>query len=193
MRAAPRADACPARPARRVQATGLTLIELMIALAVLALLVVASVPGFQSIVGRHRLQAAAQHLRADLALARQLAMDRSTDVHLSFQPGPQWCYALSLGVAADCRQAVATAAGPVLKLVRADQYPQVRLDEAQPMLLAARTGTSNAGPREAHFATPRGERLTVRLGIPGRASVCSETGALGQSNACPPRAAPSND
>ncbi|MBP6901270.1 MAG: prepilin-type N-terminal cleavage/methylation domain-containing protein [Burkholderiaceae bacterium] len=172
------------RPAFRRRA-GLTLIELMIALAVLALLVAASVPGFQSIVGRHRLQAAAQHLRADLALARQLAMDRATDVHLSFHPGPQWCYVLSLGGPADCHSSVAP--GLVIKRVRAEQFPLVRLDEAQAMVLAARSGTSNAGPREAHFATPRGERLTVRLGIPGRASVCSETGALGQSNACPAR------
>ena len=112
---------------------GFTLVELAIVLAVLAVLVAAGMPPFGAALARHRLQAAAHHLQADLSLARQEAVAHGQSAHLSLQPGAQWCWALSLGAAVDCRQATPGAfnGGQVLKVVHADAHPNTTLAEAE--------------------------------------------------------------
>lgn len=152
---------------------GLTLVELMIVLSVAAVLSTMAVPTLGSVLARHRLKSAAYHLQADLALARQEALRRGQVAHIVFQPGANWCYALSMGVAGDCHQALAQGPSPVLKTVHASQHPDVVLLQALPMALDAGQGTSLLGQGHALLANTRGERLLVQLSLPGRASLCA--------------------
>lgn len=164
----------PARPAETASAQrGVTLVELMIVLAVAALLGAAALPSMATMLGRHRLQAAARHLQADLALARQEALRHGRVAHLVFEPGANWCYALSLGVASGCQPGSAGVGSALLKLVRADQYPDVVLVDAGAMALDARDGTSLLGQGQASFVSLRGDRLTVHLSHLGRAALCA--------------------
>lgn len=152
---------------------GFTLVELVIVLSVAAVLSAVAVPTFAAMLARQRLKAAAHHLQADLSLARQEALRRGLVAHLVFQPGANWCYQLSLGVAGDCHQPATAGASPVLKTVHAAQYPDVVLLQALPMALDARQGTSLLGQGHALFANSRGERLLVQLSAPGRAALCA--------------------
>lgn len=95
----------PLRPGCRARARGFTLLELMAALALSAIVVLLAVPSFAGAVARHRLQAAAEQLAHDLADARFEAAQRGTALHLSFATGAQWCYALALQAGCDCRAA----------------------------------------------------------------------------------------
>lgn len=157
---------------------GFTLVELMIVLSVAAVLSTMAVPSMASLLARHRLKAVAHHLQADLALARQEAQRRGQVAHVVFRPGANWCYAVSLGVAADCHQSPAQGPNPVLKVVHAAQHPDIVLLQAQPMALDANQGSSLLGHGHALFANSRNERLLVQLSLPGRASLCAPGAGL---------------
>ncbi len=171
------------RPIRR--SSGFTLLELVIALTLVGLFGAMALPSFASLVARQRLHAAAHHLQADIALARQEAGRRAQAVHLAFQPGAQWCYMLSTGPAGDCRQAGATsAASGVIRVVRAADHPGVLLLEAGAMALDGRSGASLTGIARARFASLEGLQLQVSLGPLGRASVCAPAAKVAGMPAC---------
>ncbi len=167
-------------------APGFTLLELVIALAIVAILAALSVPTFASLVARQRLHAAVEHLRADIALARQEAGRRAQPVHLVFQPGSPWCYAIGTGPVGDCQQAVAAPGSGLIKVVRGADQPGVRLLLATPMTLEGRTGGSGRAAGLARFASAEGQELQVRLSPLGHASVCAPAAAVAGKPACPP-------
>lgn len=166
------------------RATGFTLLELVIALAIVAILTAMSVPTFASLVARQRLQAAVQNLRADIALARQEAGRRGQPVHLSFSPGSRWCYAIGTVVLADCQQAAAAPGNGLVKVVRGTDHPGVQLLQATPMALTSRTGGSLLGEGMARFASAEGQQLQLRLGPLGNTSVCAPAAVVAGVAAC---------
>lgn len=73
---------------------GVTLIELMVVIATVAILAAIAVPSFQSTIERNRLNAAIQDLKGALQLARTVALKKSVDVTFTPTPGNDgsWCY-----------------------------------------------------------------------------------------------------
>ena len=176
----------PARTTTRTTTrTGFTLLELVVALAIAAVLGAIATPGFSGLMARQRLQAAAHHLQADIALARHEANRRGLTVHLMFQPGPRWCYALSAGVGTDCRQAAVLPGGGVIKVVNAADHPGITLLAAAAMALDGRSGTSLLADGHARFASGEGQQLQVRLGPLGRASLCTPAAPIAGTPPCP--------
>ena len=170
-------------PARRI---GFTLLELMITLAVLAVLGAIATPSFSAMIDRQRLQAAAHHLQADIALARHESAKRRQTVHLRFQSGTAWCYALSTGATVDCRQPATATLPGVIKLVRGSESTGVRLLQADAMAFQA---DNDAGQQALHatrasFSSRAGLQLQLRLGPMGRASLCAPEGHLPGTPPC---------
>jgi type IV fimbrial biogenesis protein FimT len=163
------------------------LLELAIALAIAVLLAAMAVPSLNELVTRQRLHAAAEHLRADVALARREAGNRGMPVHRVFRPGSSWCYLLATDPGADCRQDAPPAPGSgVIKRVRGADQPGVLLLAAQAMTVDSRTGGSPGGGGSAQFAISTGQQLLVRLGPLGHASLCASGAPLPGTPACPP-------
>lgn len=158
----------PPRPQPAVK-RGLTLLELMIAIAVLVVLVGVAMPSMSAMVSRHRLRAAAEHLAADLGEARLEASRTGRAVHVSFQAGDHWCYALSTTPQSDCRQTSATQ----LKVVRHLDHPGVALFEAAPQTFDPNASASLGAPGQALLVSPQGEQLRVRVSRMGRVAVCA--------------------
>lgn len=167
-------------------AAGFTLLELAIALAITTMLAAMALPTYASLIARQRLQAVVEHLRADIALARQEAGRRAQPVHLVFQPGSSWCYAIGTGPVGDCRLVPAGPGTGLIKVVRGSDQPGVQLLLATPMSIDGRTGGSLRTDGLARFASAEGQQLQVRLSALGHASVCAPAGAVAGKPACPP-------
>ncbi len=175
---------CRARPinaARARQRRGFTLLELMIGLAVLAVLATLAVPSMGSALQRQRLRAAAEHLAADLNEARFEATRRGQTLHVLPRSGPAWCWAVAREPGCDCADTSA-ARGAACLLGRTGQadHAGVRLLQAHAVSLAPEglsTGPgAGGGPmvqQAALFEGQSGSRLQVLVTALGRARVCA--------------------
>ena len=179
----------PSAPPGR-QGRGFTLIELAIVLAAVGLLLATLLPSFKAMAARGQLLAAAQQLQSDIGLAREQASRLAAPVYLSFQPGAQWCYALSSSQELDCRDNAkiddtATATSPaVIKRVVAADFPGVLLMDAQAMALDHRNGARLGTAGQARFASRTGQQLKVQLGQLGRASLCAPKDSIAGTPIC---------
>lgn len=159
---------------------GLTLIELMIAISISAILLSLAVPSFSAYLQRQRLKAAAQMLAVDLAEARYESARRGQPLHVVFSPGADWCYAIATSAGCDCRVQQSCR----LKSVRAADARGVLLAEAQATSFdpaGALQGTAAAALLQTAGS---GERLRVEVSPLGRARVCAPDGAMGQIPGC---------
>ena len=165
-------------PARKPARSGLTLLELVITVALLATLGVLALPGFGSQMDRQRLRHAAQTFAGDIAEARFLAAQRGQTVYLQSGSGPAWCWSVAMtpgcecGAPQSCRvHAVGAADHPGVRLVSA---PALQLD---PMGMAQSTSG-------AVFESARGERLRVDVSPQGRPRICTLSGNWPQIPDC---------
>ncbi|BAL95027.1 GspH/FimT family pseudopilin [Rubrivivax gelatinosus] len=161
------------------RALGLTLLETMIAVAIVALLASLAVPSFGSAAERSRLRFAAETLASDLGEARFEAARRGQPLQLEVRPGAGWCWAIATqpGCGCDAHRACQ------LKTERAADHGGIRLVDAAPTQLEA-DGQAQATPRPALFESTRGERLQVSLSPLGRARICAPAAAVPGYPAC---------
>jgi type IV fimbrial biogenesis protein FimT len=166
----------------RARRRGLTLIEVAITLAVLAVLGALALPNMAERLSRQRLQTTAETLAADLADARFEAARRGLPLHVQAQvqtqDGTAWCWAVATAPGCGCDQAQACQ----IHRVRAADHPGVRLLEGHALVLDP-AGAGAAGTA-AVFASPRGEQLRVDLTPMGRPRVCAQSGQWPRMSGC---------
>lgn len=166
---------CGSRAARR----GVTLIELMIALAIMVVLLSLALPSMLSGLQRQRLKGAAESLAADLNEARFEAARRGVNVHFGFTPGAEWCYAASVAPGCDCKSRQPCQ----IKAVRSEDHRHVGLVDAQGTMFTPDSGARTSGGT-ALLQSPGGDRLRVELSGMGRARICAPDGAMPGYPAC---------
>jgi prepilin-type N-terminal cleavage/methylation domain-containing protein len=167
------------------KARGLTLMELMVTVAILAILVALAVPSFNSFLAKGRLSGAAEALAQDLQLAKSEALQLNDAVTISFSLGTTWCYGSVVSAAAcDCTQASCT-----LRRVDNSAYAGVTMTAVSFGSPAAtftafmpRQGLANDGTVE--FTHASAGTLRVSLGTAGQVRICSTSGGLGHHPAC---------
>ena len=152
-------------------ARGVTLLELIVGLAILAVLGTLALPSMHGRLVRERLNSAAEALAADLADARFEAARRGAPLHVDLALGTDWCW--SVAAAPGCACGVAQSCQ--LKAVRALDHPGVRLVSGRSAVIDAQ-GSADS-PLGATFDSSLGESLRVDLLALGRARVCSLHGA----------------
>ena len=153
---------------------GLTLIEIAVGIAILALLAAIAVPSFAESIGRARLAGAAETLASDLAEARFEAARSGQPLYVVFSTGADWCYAVAREPRCDCHGAQSCQ----IKVARAADAPGVDLVEAEDAHFEPNASDPPGG--EALWRGLGGSKsLQVALTPLGRAKVCSPSGLRG--------------
>ena len=159
-------------------ARGVTLLELLVGLAILAVVGSLALPSMHGPLARERLSHAAQALAGDLADARFEAARRAAPLHIEVTPGTQGCWSVAAVPGCGC-----SAPQPCqIKTVRALDHPGVRLVSGRGARVDAH-GVAD-GPLAATFESAANESLRVDLLALGRARVCSLRGPSRRHPAC---------
>lgn len=156
-------------PRRRQR--GLTLLEIVVALALLAVLGAVTLPGFGARLDRDRLQGAAEALAADLNEARFEAARQGRALHLVAVDGPHWCWAVATTRDCPCGSGDTCQ----LRSAREQDHPGVTLRTPGHVALGS-DGRADPPVTAFDLESTRGLRLRVSLGAMGRAQVCTLRG-----------------
>ena len=165
------------RLSRLVQ-RGLTLLELSIALALLAVLGAIALPSLGSRLDQQRLYGAAEALLADVNEARFEAARQGRPLHVVMQSGDNWCWAVATLASCPCGQAQACE----LRSAQPRDHGGVRLLAGQTLHLLPSGQAGAAG--SATLESRRGSRLRVDVQALGRARVCTLSGSAARYPAC---------
>ena len=164
----------------RLHSPGFTLVELMITVAVMAILLGIAVPLFQSTLDKRRLVGATEQLYADLRYARTEAIKRNANVFVSFTTGTNWCYGIALA-ACNCGTPGSCQLDPGIdKVVSASNFRGVSLAGQTfdgSTSFEPRRGTANNGT--ATLSSTTGD-IKVIVGSLGRVRICSDSANLAQ-------------
>lgn len=174
----------PTSPRQR----GLTLIEVAIALAIVAAGAVTAAPGFQELIARKRLEGAAARLATDLQGVRTEAVARNVPLRVSFHADPGGsCYLVHTGARAlcSCSASAASCSGEAV-LVNA-----VHLPAAQGVAVSASATSILFDPVHGTSTPAATARLTAAQGavhhvvnVMGRVRTCSPAGRIPGYRAC---------
>ena len=163
------------------RAHGLTMLELVIAIAVLAVLASVALPSITARLERQRLSNAAETLATDLSEARFEAARRGQPLHIEPTVADKaWCWAVSTQAGCGCApgqsqsQSQSQAQSCQLHQVLSSAYGGIKLLEPRPVRLNP-AGTSET-VTVAAFESSHGERLRVDLQALGRVRVCTAAG-----------------
>lgn len=151
-------------------ARGITLIECVIALAVLAALMGIALPSFGEAIARARLRSASEDLALGLGNARLESVRAGAGlVHVTLLPGSTWCWSVGPVAAVDCRN---PPAGSTLHVVRSADYPGITMERGVSASFDGRDTLAAAG-LAAEFASAQGQVLRVQVTPLGRAIICA--------------------
>lgn len=169
-----------ARQAQR----GLSLVESLISVAVLAVSVGTVAPGFNQVLARRHLDGVSAQLATDLRLARSLAVSHRAPVRLSVHnKAGLSCYVIHTGSASECSctgsdTAACTGGAQALRAVSFDPSHEVRISSSSAsMLFDPDRGTvTPTGTLRLHARN--GDTIHQVVNIMGRVRTCSPGGAV---------------
>lgn len=173
---------------------GFTLIELIVAMAVLAIIVGYVMSSFTGMLARQRLQAAAEHVYDYLVLARTEAISRNNVTYVSVVSGSSWCIGMDDSAACTCSTSNDCQVDGTTKVTSNDAYAGITLssvgaglgqfayDERRGMPQNPAGTASVSG--NITLSNTQGDSLTLQLNSVGRLKLCTSSGFRGYS-ACP--------
>jgi type IV fimbrial biogenesis protein FimT len=155
------------------RARGITLIECVIALAILAALMSIALPSFGEAMARARLRGAAEDLALALGNARLESVRAGAGkVHVTVAPGASWCWAVGPVEGVDCAN---PPIGSTVHVVRGDDYAGITMARGVSASFDGRDTLAAAG-FAAEFVSSHGGALRVNVTPLGRASICAPEG-----------------
>jgi len=156
--------------------SGLTLISLLTALGLLAVMTGLAFPAWQQQVERHRLTAGVTAVYDALAQTRREAVMFNRPLIFAFQPENAlqgWCFTTTVDAACDCRAAHCSLPSGTRRPVREPDFPRLRLKvlprDGRIRFYPAR-GTTSAGSIELRVGDALARVIVSSL---GRIRVCS--------------------
>ena len=171
----------PSLTTRRPQ-QGLTLTELVFAMALIAILAAVAVPSYRGFLAQQRVKAAANSLSQDLRFGRDESVRLGRNVHVSYQRGAKWCWGLSFDRACDCSGTNPAARCDISRASAAD-FKGVTLVSSQDAEFEHEQGrVAQMGATE--LLSTAGYKIKLELMPNGRAHICSLGGELTGIDPC---------
>lgn len=185
-------------PNTHAKPLGFTLIELMVVVALAAILIAVVVPSFSSFLGKRRIEGIASELTTDLQYARSEAVARNANVSMTFGTN---CYVIHLSSAtsASCTQAGGASVTPSTALMKSVEVASgtpvsvtrgasLGLFTFEPVLgSAANDVGASPGIVEVTGTGSPAWKLQLRVSTQGRVKTCSPAGAghiVGYQTSC---------
>lgn len=164
------------------QQHGVTLIELMVTIAVIAILVTTAIPSFIENIEKRKLRGAAETLYAELQFAKMEAIKTNTPVRVDFTVtnASTWCYGVSTSDC-DCTTANSCVINGVEKVIRSTDYTNISVDATSASPPWGSGGASFSPLRSSVAsggATFYSDHFAVRVTTSGlgRVKICNATG-----------------
>jgi len=176
--------------------SGFSLIELMITLAVFAIVAAAAAPNMQSFLDKNRVVGAAEAVYTQMQAARSEAVKQSADMVVVFSTGSAWCSGFSRGGTCDCTAAAdaedaCTILGDgqtaVLKVVNSTAFNGVTVAGGAPAQVTfdgVRGTVPTAEVGSVRFQSGEGRLMEVQVNAIGRVRLCSPSGSVGGYPSC---------
>jgi type IV fimbrial biogenesis protein FimT len=169
---------------------GITLLELVMVLAVVAIVAATAVPELAGLIAARRLEGAASNLAADLQFVRSEALARNRSLRLSVRSGVDaTCWIVHTGAAGDCDCA---AAAGIVCAPGASAIRSVVLPASEHVSITANVASIVFDPLHG-TSTPtgtlrivdgRGRSIRHVVNIVGRVRSCSPAGEVAGYPAC---------
>ena len=170
---------------------GLSLVELLCSLAIMALLIGGALPMFNELRWSQALQSAASLLETDLHHARSLAVISGRPVRLSIQAPAAGgsCYIVHTGAAHACRcdgrgQAQCEAGAELLRLAEQPSTAGIRLAPTERSILFDGGKGTVTPTATLKLIDPDGRTIHQVVNIMGRVRTCAAVGLLGGLRPC---------
>ena len=170
---------------------GLSLVEMLCSLAIMALLVGGALPMFNELRWSQGLQSAASLLETDLHHARSLAVVSGRPVRLSIQAPTAGgsCYIVHTGAAHACRcdghgQAQCEAGAEMLRLVEQPVTAGIRLAPTERSIVFDGGKGTVTPTATLRLTDPDGRTIHQVVNIMGRVRTCAAVGTLGGLRPC---------
>ena len=167
-----------------VKQAGFTIVEMMVVIAVAAILVAVAVPSFNNLIEKRKITGAAEMIYTQMVAARTESLKRSKDIALSFVDGDAWSFGYtddgtSCVPGTDCEivdfNNDGTADDAVTTSFDNEQFPGVSIavtsDDTVFSWIRSTVDTANTVT-----LTSDNFELQVQLSLLGRARICSSTG-----------------
>lgn len=152
---------------------GVTIMEVMVVMAILAIAAGLTIPLFVNHTERNRLKQSAEDFYNDVMRARAEALKSNADVTISIQTGAGWCYGLTTNASCNCDIPGDCALGQT----RSTKYSGSVATLTAVGITSAISFESDRGiatpPGTVTFTSDSGEAITVEVNAMGAAQVCS--------------------
>ncbi|HFE36945.1 MAG TPA: prepilin-type N-terminal cleavage/methylation domain-containing protein [Gammaproteobacteria bacterium] len=111
---------------------GLTLLELIITLSILAIITSYGATSFRHILERQQLKAAGETVFADLRFAQSEAIKRNKKVYVTFKKQAEnWCYGINIDSPCDCNVENQCQIDNINKIISSHQFKNIALQKAR--------------------------------------------------------------
>lgn len=111
---------------------GITLIEVIIVLAIVAIVTATSAPYFGDLIDKRRLIGAGETLFSDLRLAQSESIKRNQTIFVSFKKtGDNWCYGMNEGSECDCQIPSECKIDNIRKVKTNENFKNITLQKAR--------------------------------------------------------------
>lgn len=187
------------RPQRVCRSNGLTLIELMIVLSVLATLIVLTAPSFKRMIDVQRLRSINSALVTDLQFARSEAASRNQEVLVRFDTvtsagtTPLTCYVLLVGSNTNCNcRNTPVCTGSLTREIRTVQVQRglgvtVQVPSAQTQrTVGFDPATGRISVYTLDVPSPPTDPFRVEVTLPGVGGFITSIEATGRPTVCSP-------